>query len=200
MSKIMDMITSQLGSGLLDQVAGQLGGNKDNTQRAVAAALPMLLEGLRRNTQSNEGASSLSNALQRDHQSSNILGSLGSLMTSQSNQSAGSKILNHILGSKQQQVSRQLGQATGLGSQNTGQLLSMLAPVVMGALGKVQKESSLDARGLQNFLGQEQQQLQKKQPQMGMLGSLLDSDGDGDVDMGDMLSKGSGLLGAFFKR
>jgi hypothetical protein len=33
-----------------------------------------------------------------------------------------------------------------------------------------------------------------------MIESMLDSDGDGDVDMSDVLKKGSGLLGAFFRR
>ena len=199
MSQIMDMITSQLGSGLMDQVASQLGGDRDNTQRAVAAALPLLLGALQRNSQSESGASSLANALQRDHDGG-ILGNLGGLLTSRDNQSAGGKILGHILGSRQNNVSRQLGQATGLGNQNAGQLLSMLAPVVMGALGKAKKEKSLDVSGLRDLLGSERRELQQRQPQMGALESLLDSDGDGDVDMKDMLSKGSGLLGAFFKK
>jgi len=33
-----------------------------------------------------------------------------------------------------------------------------------------------------------------------MMEKLLDSDGDGDVDMSDILSRGSSLLGGFFKR
>ncbi|WP_395374174.1 DUF937 domain-containing protein [Marinicella sp. W31] len=199
MSQIMDMITSQLGSGLMDQVASKIGGNSDNTQRAVAAALPLLLGALRRNAKSENGAASLNNALQRDHDGG-ILGNLGGLLTSQDNQSVGSKILGHVLGSKQNNVSRQLGQATGLGDQNAGQLLSMLAPVVMGALGKAKRESSLSASGLQDLLNSERSELKRRQPQMGALESMLDSDGDGDVDMKDVLSKGSGLLGAFFKR
>ena len=199
MSQLMDMITSQLGSGLMDQVASQLGGNRDNTQRAVAAAVPLLVSALRRNAKSESGAASLNNALERDHDGG-ILGNLGSLLTSQGNQSAGSKILGHVLGSRQNNVSNQLGQATGLGGQNAGQLLSMLAPVVMGALGKAKRESSLDVSGLQDLLSSERRELKRKQPQLGALESLLDSDGDGDVDMKDMLSKGSGLLGAFFKK
>jgi hypothetical protein len=34
---------------------------------------------------------------------------------------------------------------------------------------------------------------------MGMIEGMLDSDGDGDVDLGDILKKGSGLLSGFFK-
>jgi len=35
---------------------------------------------------------------------------------------------------------------------------------------------------------------------MGILGKLLDSDGDGDVDLSDVAKRGAGLLGKFFGR
>lgn len=34
-------------------------------------------------------------------------------------------------------------------------------------------------------------------PATGLVGRLLDSDGDGDVDAGDLARKGAGLLGKF---
>jgi hypothetical protein len=75
----------------------------------------------------------------------------------------------------------------------------MLAPMVMGALGKAKQSGNLSVGGLQDMLAQEQQSIQKRQPkQLGMIENMLDSDGDGDVDMGDILKKGSGLLSGFF--
>jgi hypothetical protein len=73
--------------------------------------------------------------------------------------------------------------------------------MVMGALGKAKAQSGAGVSGLQDLLHQETQSIQRRQPkQMGMIEGLLDSDGDGDVDLSDILKKGSGLLGGFFRR
>jgi hypothetical protein len=82
-----------------------------------------------------------------------------------------------------------------------GKLMSMVAPMVMGALGKQRKQNGLAASEVAGLLGQERDALQKRQPQaMGALASLLDSDGDVDVDMGDIAKHGMGLIGKLFKR
>jgi hypothetical protein len=112
----------------------------------------------------------------------------------------GSKILGHVFGNKQNNMQQQLGRATGLGGQGAGDLMSMLAPMVMGALGKAKQNNNMGAGGLQDLLKQEQQTMQKRQPkQAGLIEGMLDSDGDGDVDLSDILKQGSGLLSGFFK-
>ena len=71
----------------------------------------------------------------------------------------------------------------------------MVAPMVMGALGKTQKENGLDASGLSDFLVTQQQQAAAAHPgMMGTLSSLLDSNNDGSVV--DDLSR---IAGNFFK-
>ena len=68
----------------------------------------------------------------------------------------------------------------------------MLAPLVMGALGKAQREKGLDTGGLAGMLGGEQQRAADAAPGvMGMLTSFLDRDHDGSVmdDIGGMLGK-----------
>jgi hypothetical protein len=70
--------------------------------------------------------------------------------------------------------------------------LSMLAPLVMGALGKAQREGKLDPGALAGMLGAERQKASDAAPGvMGMLGRFLDRDGDGSVmdDIGGMLGK-----------
>lgn len=193
------MITQQLGSSMVDQMASKIGGNNDGIKRAAAVAVPMIISALQRNAGSREGAESLAKALDKKHSSGGILGDLGSLLGG-SNMSEGGKILGHVFGSRQGNVTQQLGKATGLGNQGAGDLMSMLAPMVMGALGQAKQQSGAGVSGLQDLLRSEQKTIQKRQPkQMGMIEGMLDSDGDGDVDLGDILKKGSGLLSGFFK-
>jgi len=71
---------------------------------------------------------------------------------------------------------------------------------VMGALGRAQRERSLDSGGLQDMLGGERQRAEASVPGgLGPLASILDSDGDGQI--GDDLARvGGGLLRRFFSR
>jgi len=111
-----------------------------------------------------------------------------------------SGILGHIFGSQQAQAQNQIGQASGLSSGQAGQLLQMLAPIVMGFLAKQVGSAKLDAGGLGNLLGGLLGQGGQSQPQSGglaggLLSSALDQNGDGKLDAGDLLKLGSRLLG-----
>jgi hypothetical protein len=87
-----------------------------------------------------------------------------------------------------------LAQQTGLDAGSIGQLLMIAAPLVMGALGKTQQEQGLDASGLADLLGQQQQAAQQSNPDlMSVLGNLLDMDKDGSA-LDDIL----GLAGKLF--
>lgn len=198
MSGIFDLIKSSLGQREVEQVSREVGGNQEATQRAIAAAIPLLLSALRKNTKSRSGAESLANALERDHDGG-ILGNLGSILGQSRNQSMGEKILGHVLGGRRDNVSTQLGKATGLGSADVTKILANLAPVVLGAVGKAKRENNLGVSGLQDLLKQERKTIKKQQPNLSFLEKALDGDGDGDVDLSDVLKQGSGLLKGFFR-
>jgi len=52
----------------------------------------------------------------------------------------------------------------------------------MGAVGREQQQNELDANGLSQYLGEQQQQAQASNPDlMGNLRSILDSNNDGSV-------------------
>jgi hypothetical protein len=62
------------------------------------------------------------------------------------------------------------------------QILLMLAPIVMGYLGKQKREQGLDAGGLSNMLGQQQQQIQSSgNSVVDMVSGFLDADKDGSA-------------------
>jgi hypothetical protein len=186
---MLDMLQQRLGGNAVNQISQQLGTDPATTQSAIAAALPMLVGALARNAQDPGKAGALANALGRHDGSvlDDVAGYLGRGDTSD-----GAGILGHVLGARQQTVQTGLGQAAGIDPSKAGLLLSMLAPLVMGALGKAQREKGLDTGGLAGMLGGEQQRAADAAPGvMGMLSSFLDRDHDGSVmdDIGGMLGK-----------
>jgi hypothetical protein len=84
-----------------------------------------------------------------------------------------------------------VAKASGLDPAKAGALLTMLAPVLMGALGKAQRSGGLDAGGLASMLGEEKQRMS---PAAGGLLALLDRDGDGSV-VDDVLGMAGKLFG-----
>lgn len=187
---------SQLQGAPLQQLSSQLGTDPAQTRDAVAAALPLLLGALGRNSAQPQGAQALFGALQRDHGGGLDLGGvLGAVLGGGgSRQTDGAGILGHILGGGQPRAAQALGQSTGLGSGQAMQLLALLAPIVMSFLANRSKSQGLDAGGLGQLLGQERDQV-RQQAGGGVLGALLDQDGDGDLDASDLLKLGAGLFG-----
>ena len=205
-ASLTDELLSQLQGAPLQQIASQLGTNPSQAQSAVAAALPMLLGALGRNAAQPQGAADLFGALQRDHvRRAAGGGGLGDLLGSvlggmgggggAGGAADGASILGHIFGGNQERAEAGLGQATGLGA-NAGQLLQILAPIVMAFLAQRTQAGGMDAGGLGAVLGREHAQVRQQGGVGGdLLGSLLDQDGDGQVGLGDLIKLGGGLLG-----
>jgi hypothetical protein len=187
---LLDMLQQRLGGDAVNQISKQLGTDPATTQTAIAAALPMLVGALARNAQDPGKAGALANALGR-HDGS-VLDDVAGYLGRGGDTGDGDGILGHVLGGRKETVQTGLGQAAGLDPAKAATLLAMLAPLVMGALGKAQREKGLDTGGLAGMLGSEQQRATDAAPGvMGMLTSLLDRDRDGSVmdDIGAMLGK-----------
>ena len=178
MNAITQMITQQLGGSAVRTIAQRFGINESQANAAVQIAVPLILTALARNASQPQGAESLHQAINNDHDGSILSNLMGYLGNPQSANGAG--ILGHVFGSQQPTIENNLAQATGMDQTAAGGLLETLAPVVMGAVGQTQQQSGLDASGLSNLLNSQQQQAQASEPGvMGMLGSMLDQNQDG---------------------
>jgi len=195
---MLEALSSQLGAGGIDQIASQLGLGRGETENAVAGALPMLLGGLMKNAQSTDGAASLLGALQNDHDGS-ILDDIGGFLGQGSGAAdTGMGILKHVFGGRESNVENALAGSSGIDAGKMRQIMAMLAPLVLGMLGKNQQKQGFDIGSLTDLLGGERQAAEKKAPgAVDLIGSLLDSDGDGSVT-DDLAKLGGGLLGGLF--
>ncbi len=197
MSGVMDMVIGSLGKGAVDKISQNLNIDKDKASVAVSGAIPMLVTALAKNSEDRGGAESLFKALEKDHDGS-VLDNVDGYLEGAKTQ-AGAKILKHVLGKQEGVVEKGLGQLAGLDKSQVAGVLATLAPLVLGALSKSKNEEGLDAGGLTDLLKTESKTAEKKAPDaMGVLGKLLDADGDGTIgdDVADM---GMKLLNSFLR-
>ena len=188
MFSLEDLLGQQQGSEATNQISQQIGANPTVTNMAIQMALPMILNSLANNAQQPQGAENLNNALQQHD--GGILDNLGSFLGggNQTRSDDGIGILGHIFGGNQGAVAQQVSQKSGMDIGQVAQLLITLAPIVMGFLGKKKQEQNLDASGLQNMLGQQQQAMQASgNPMMDMVSGMLDRNHDGS-SMDDLAS------------
>ena len=199
MSDFMQQVLGQFDPQQVQAIARQLGVDADTADAAIRQAVPLLVGGMARNAGSADGAASLHRAV-GDHAGFDLGSILGSVLGGGGD---GGAILGHVFGNKLGRAEQGLGQSTGLGTQGAGQLLAMLAPIILGMLGNRTREQNLDAGGLGGMLGRELQNFglggaAKSGPAGGsgdFLSSILDQDGDGQLGLGDLLKVGADMFG-----
>ena len=209
MAGILDLLNSDLGKTIISGVAGQTGQDESKTGSVLTMALPVLMQAMKRNTATPQGAEGLLSALNSKHDGS-ILDNLGGLFGGGVDSNVlddGGKILGHVLGGKQQHVENALSQKSGMDTGSVAQILKVAAPILMGVLGKQSKQQNVsNSSGIEGLLGG---LLGGNSPQQeqSFLESILDADGDGSVidDVAGMVLGGGkkkgglgGLLGGLF--
>jgi hypothetical protein len=202
---LMDMLQGNLSEGLIDQLSGQLGGaDKKQTAAATEGIMTTLMGALAKNASTPEGASSLYNALEKDHDGGvleDMMGLFqGNVKPEQARAANGMGILKHLLGDKQSGAVDMISNLSGLDSGKTGNLMSLLAPMLMGTLGKAKKQNGLDIGGIASLLTNSvSTQKSNNNPTMNLVTSFLDKDGDGSI-VDDVSKIGFKFLGGLFGR
>jgi hypothetical protein len=188
MSSLVQTLLTTVGSAQLKQLSAQIGADEATTQKAVTSAIPLLVGALAKNAATPEGAQALMTSITKDHDGS-ILDNLGISLGNPLVAKGGAAILGNLLGGKRLMIEQALSSATGMNPTATSNLLNLLTPLVMGIVGKVVRQESLDVNGLVKLLSAESSQT------VGVVGGmldLLDGDSKGGL-MGNALNMGSKL-------
>ncbi len=176
----MDILKALLdaGGGRNIAEAGQrFGIDQNSTQQVVAKLLPALAAGLKKNVSQSGGLESLVSALGRGSHQRYL--DDAAAVTGPESVTEGNAILGHLFGSKDvsRQVASRASESTGVDVGAIKKLLPVIASMAMGALSKqTNRGAQLDSSGA-----------------AGMLGGLLDRDGDGQV-FDDLLNLGKKFL------
>jgi hypothetical protein len=180
MNALTEMVMQQFAGGASKQVAQRLGISEGTANTSIQLAIPLILTAMARNAAQPQGAQSLHQALNNDHDGSIFNDLTSYLGNPQSANGAG--IIDHVFGGQQSTIQNNLAQAAGIDQSSASGVMEMVAPLVMGAVGQAQQQNGLDASGLSNMLATQQQQAQSAAPEvMGMLSSMLDQNKDGSA-------------------
>lgn len=208
---LMDMILQAGGGNVAQQAGREYGLSPQQSQQAISALLPAVSAGLRRETASPQGLAGLLGALDKG-QHDRYLDDPQQLVN---NRTDGNAILGHLFGSKEvsREVASRASAQTGIGSDVLKKMLPMVAMMAMGSLSKQTRGGQggglggmlagaamqqLAGGGMQGapaqgiggllggLLGGGAQQQQAHSQGLGLLGGLLDADGDGNA-MDDVL-------------
>lgn len=181
---ILEMLQGQMSPQVLQQIAQQVGVN-DPKQVEVASngLMSTLLAALSKNATSQSGLNALVSALDRDHDGS-ILNDLsgfitGAMQPSNTAAANGGGILGHVLGNLQPNVIDMVGRISGLDKTKVGQMATMLAPILLGFLGKQRQQAGINVGGIGDLL--KKSVATTNQPQMSLINKFLDRNGDGSV-------------------
>jgi len=207
---LLDMIMSAQGGATAQQAGAQLGLNQQQSQSAIAALLPAISSALKQNTGSPQGLAGLLGALQGGQHEQYLENPqmLGQPQTVND----GNAILGHLFGSKEvsRAVAGHAAQKTGIGADILKKMLPLVATMAMGSLSKQTRQpdmkSALAGLAMQHLMGGKQTGLgsilgavtgangrqqrraeSTRQQGMGIIGKLLDADGDGSM-MDDVLN------------
>lgn len=169
---VLELLEERLNGDAVDRISERIGADPHTTSNAIDTAVPLLLTAMADTLNDRDQVRSLATAVSEDHDG-RILDDVPGYV-SRAGSGVGTGILRHVLGRRRLTVERGLSQATGLAVHKVGQLLTMLAPLVMGALGRAKRELGLSQRGLATVLTVEQEQLKQYAPgAMGQLRRIL---------------------------
>ncbi|MDQ0592687.1 hypothetical protein QFZ37_001056 [Chryseobacterium ginsenosidimutans] len=185
---LIDLLTGNTGNQVAEQAENKFGISKNQVIALLAVAAPLIISYLRNKSQDSNEAEALNNALDKDHDGS----ILDDVSQADARQTEGGSILSHIFGGDKQNVENQLSQNTGISIDKIGPILSMLAPVIMGYIGKEKQQNNVGAGGLGDLLGgilgnaSNQAQSQQSSPLNDILGSVF---GGGGQSSGNPLNE-----------
>lgn len=186
---IMDMVKGAVSDQIMGQIGGMLG-MEDNkkTSSVMDAAMGSILGGMIKKSSSPEGAKQVYDMA--SNADGGIMDKLGDILGGgqqmEQVQQAGGGMLEGIFGGSSQSngIIETISKFLGMDKSLIGKLLTLAAPMLLGAIGKHVKNAGLDAIGLGSLLGE-----QKKHVSAALPSGLTQN-----LGFGDLLS-GSGDLG-----
>ena len=143
MSGIFDSVQQQLSGGAVQQVAERTGINPALAQKAVTAAVPMILGGMAKHAAEPGNAAAIHAEADNHVNSAGVLGDLPAIFTGDGTQGG---LLNKAMGQHHEQVQDGVAKAAGIDRAQAAKVIAVVAPVVLGAIALKKRQGQLTGR------------------------------------------------------
>lgn len=174
---ILDILMADENRSALDTLSKNFNLSQSETKNAVQELIPALTRGIQKNTDQPAGLDELLDALKTGGHNQYV--DQPDILSKPATTKDGNDILGHIFGTKEvsRNVAKRASQNSGISSTLLKKMLPVVASLVMGALSKKLIGGGRSA----------------SRADTGIIGSLLDSDGDGAI-WDDLLGMGAKAL------
>ena len=155
-ANLMDLAKTALTPDLMQKVSALIGESPANTQKAVDGAIPSVLAGLLNFASSNpEGPARLISLLTQGNYTG-LLGNLSGLLSGGSSTQdllkTGKDLLGIIFGGRLGALTDLVANSSGIKSTSASSLLSLIAPLLLGLIGRETASQGLNASSLVSLL------------------------------------------------
>jgi outer membrane protein OmpA-like peptidoglycan-associated protein len=154
---LLDILKQIFGGEFTTLASRFLGEPEGSTKSAVTSMLPALLSAMVQKSSTSAGASNLFSAINSSNVDANLPGNLSQIFTGGGNANnlvkAGSGMLGSLLGQKASPLAGALSSMSGISGSSATNLLSLAAPIILGALKKLIGEHGLNTNSLASMLG-----------------------------------------------
>lgn len=132
------LLQSMLNDSSVKSLSKKTGTSKDEVSSVLTAALPLLLKGAGQQAEDEETAESFADAL--DQHAESDTEDMDVFMDNV-DMADGAKILAHLLGAETESTTKKVSKKSGTSKDNTAQILTAAAPLLMTMLGQENKKT-----------------------------------------------------------
>jgi OmpA-OmpF porin, OOP family len=167
-SDLFDLAKGYLNPSIVSKMAEIVGESPAATQRAIDVAVPTLAGAACNRASTPLGASDLLNGLSPSKLDPGLVSSFANHLTggvvTQNLMRTGESLLNRLLGSNAGAVTDLIARSSGISLPGATSLLSLIAPLFLGILGRQVTANNLHSSGLSSLLSSHRDTIQKLAP------------------------------------
>lgn len=153
MSDFLNNLMGQLGGGATDKISSSLNLDPNILKQAIPVILPMILGGLKNQSENNGGEDRVNHILDK-YGDPNILDNVDGHIDQSLKQDNFDSNLGGLLGNSGSQITDILTKNFNLDSGTAAKIIPMVAPLIMGYLTKSRNDHTEGSKGFASFLDQ----------------------------------------------